>query len=437
MNLAKNNYLLAIFLFCASGSAFALQAPNTLLKEQINSLGLDSETLASHVNVVNNSLGLSTGDLPVSGYQQVELIGGGFSTGLNVGCEGVGLPNIASKLSSQLNGLLGNLEELALGIAINQLIFSNPTLYELIQDMKESLQFNLKLNVASCQSLRALADKHREAVSKAQDKCLTDGNDAEYCNDGNNIKSYAEDVIDNLGKVTGNINDAEVGNTPPANPNGPAGNGTGTGRSLSGNLNEAIKAQAALPNDVAENFDALMPARIYEGNGKIKTEARKYTLEYILDKKTGEIVKLLNEATENISKGKSFKSELDEINSISHGGNITRTTILELATIRSGEDKPVNYAIAASNLARSIALQHTLWIGNSVIMAVSNAETSGELAAKMTPEAKEQYKASNEMLEREMKSLLNIRTAQKLHVDVLDDITVLSSKTRARKIKGQ
>lgn len=111
--------------------------------------------------------------IPSTGRNFTILKGGGAS-GVDVGCAN-------SDLQSLLNGyfnvdfksIMGYLQSNAGSFLLTWLIYSNPTLYSLIQDLKQAGDFAVNMNALSCSTIRQIADNSRnKAITKeAMDEC--------------------------------------------------------------------------------------------------------------------------------------------------------------------------------------------------------------------------------------------------------------------------
>ena len=119
---------------------------------------------------------------------------GEYGFAVNLGCAGVDISQVMA-LGSYLKDylrMLSNLKSMALGLAVNYLIMSFPTLYNLIQNMRVNVEWGFDLVNLNCQTVRSLAAKKRQEriLRRAQDLCIQDkGSDSE-CNNGAKLVPY-------------------------------------------------------------------------------------------------------------------------------------------------------------------------------------------------------------------------------------------------------
>jgi len=443
-----------LFLITFSNGAQALDAGISSpadIRDQIEEIarkkGVTAEALSKSLNTSFDSLGLVSEDLPSSGYNKYELVGAGFSTSFSSGCNGVGLPNILGNLNGQLDNVLTYIQSNALNLAINYLIFSNPTLYELFQDMKESTEFAIDLNLATCQSVRALAVKDKEILQKAIDKCIADKGTPEACNDGHDLSQYAETELSDIVSInaTGfgfgsNGNPGTSGANGSPGSTGPTagitGNGTGTGVSTDGSHNSALLAKAAVPDVVKEHFNNIVPDIRYNGD-KIEHGGRKTSLSQIVNEKQKLIFSLLDKAVDAYTSNSDFNTFVDQINDTEGGGKINKSVIHALASMKESEKTFADYILSSENLARSISISHGMWIGSAIGSVIANGTTSGQLASKMTDDARSHYDRSQKFLIDEMQAISLAIKAQDYHLSIAKDVVEKGSNARARKIRGE
>lgn len=133
---------------------------------------------------------------PVVG-QDFHPINIGFNTGLDVGC---GL-DVEHALEAYLNvdyeHLVEYLKSNAMGLAVNYMVYSNPTLYSLLQDLKQGADWMINMNMFTCQSIRKAADQSRWSdpyYAEAKKKCLQD-NSLVNCENDAMLAKYMDDAV--------------------------------------------------------------------------------------------------------------------------------------------------------------------------------------------------------------------------------------------------
>lgn len=133
---------------------------------------------------------------PVVG-QDFHPINIGFNTGLDVGC---GL-DVEHALNTYLNvdyeHLIEYLKSNAMGLAVNYIVYSNPTLYTLLQDLKQGADWMINMNMFTCQSIRKAADQARWSdpyYAEAKKKCLQ-SNSLVNCENDAMLAKYMDDAV--------------------------------------------------------------------------------------------------------------------------------------------------------------------------------------------------------------------------------------------------
>lgn len=138
-------------------------------------------------------------DLPQAADRNYDLINAGFDTGIDVSCAGIDLQNVLqAHYNIDFNNMMDYLQSNAMNMAINYMIYENPTLYSLLQDLKVSGDWALNQQAVSCQSLRQVADKKRrnsDYYAEAKAACLADGNTETQCTDDGKLEQYLSIAI--------------------------------------------------------------------------------------------------------------------------------------------------------------------------------------------------------------------------------------------------
>lgn len=193
--------LSALLSAAASGSAIAAQngPPRP-----------GSSELARFVDVVG----------PEARGREFTLFRADIGPSLEIGCDGELGFKFFERIGNELVELWDQLSngQLLLGLAINYLIFSNPTLYQIYENINLHREFLRKLMVFSCTSVRQMAseDRKNKLLSIAKSKCLEDGAvNPEKCDQAETLKDYlpqAGTALDRqLARLQGSVNDFDLG----------------------------------------------------------------------------------------------------------------------------------------------------------------------------------------------------------------------------------
>jgi len=121
----------------------------------------------------------------------------GFESDFNIGCSGIARGDIFNNLTSQITNQFSRLKSQAPGLAINYLIYSNPTLHNLIQQMNQSFEWLSQMTSIGCSSVRQIASNNRESVAKAREKCLEEGGGPMSCS-GEGLQAQFDAVRQDL-----------------------------------------------------------------------------------------------------------------------------------------------------------------------------------------------------------------------------------------------
>ena len=131
---------------------------------------------------------------PDLGNRQFQVARGGFSTRFDLGCSGVPQFGMLTNVGTEVERIFEYLQANALGLAVNYLVYRNPTLYSFLQNLNQKYSFLSNQMVMSCSSVREDASETREesrTASQAVDACLAEGNTPEHCNLASNIGGFA------------------------------------------------------------------------------------------------------------------------------------------------------------------------------------------------------------------------------------------------------
>lgn len=134
---------------------------------------------------------------PDLGNRQFQVARGGFSTRFDLGCSGVPQFGMLTNVGTEVERIFEYLQANALGLAVNYLVYRNPTLYSFLQNLNQKYSFLSNQMVMSCSSVREDASETREesrTASQAVDACLAEGQTPEHCNLASNIGGFAASV---------------------------------------------------------------------------------------------------------------------------------------------------------------------------------------------------------------------------------------------------
>lgn len=93
---------------------------------------------------------------PTSDMADYRMMGAEVGGGADLTCSGVTIQGSMESMIANFTAISGQLASNAPGIAINYLIYSSPSLYALIQNLKESFEMNLNGSNMACQMARSV-----------------------------------------------------------------------------------------------------------------------------------------------------------------------------------------------------------------------------------------------------------------------------------------
>lgn len=111
---------------------------------------------------------------PSSTQSDFRAVGASAGGGADLTCSGVTMDGAFESMVGDFESLTGSLVGNAPGFLVNYLIYSSPSLYSLIQNMKEGVDFNLGAANATCNAIRSQAKKNwdENAQVTKQDECM-------------------------------------------------------------------------------------------------------------------------------------------------------------------------------------------------------------------------------------------------------------------------
>lgn len=172
--------------------------------------------------VGSNVYDIGSGRYPAASGRNFTVIRGGVGSGINIGCAGADLENILSGyFNLDFKSVMDYIKANAAGMALTYLIYSNPTLYSLLQDLKKAGDFALNLNMLSCGQIRGMADnaRNKAIAARALDECqakygasgVQDGARIEECKK-DVIKKYEDDLKSKSYNANATVNSFLTGN---------------------------------------------------------------------------------------------------------------------------------------------------------------------------------------------------------------------------------
>lgn len=276
---------------------------------------------------------------------------GSIGVSLNLGCSGFGefsmFANLGSDIERSFNYIKGN----AAGLAINYLIYSRPTAYQLYTNINTHLDFMKELGSLSCGSIRSMAESHRKGlISAAKDECGGDGKATIDCDDPSTLRDYVAagiekvkaaakqhigDGYNNTKKVVVKLFEKQVVDAP-ENQNAPPKQKEELNKTL-----ELVKA--ALGEHIIENDGAVDVSLPTAAAGLvIREEAERFVLAIQAVLRTNPL-------------GDEREAALKKLNEIPTIKSVSPRTIVALEKLR--DNQPWEYQARLGILANSMAVQ--------------------------------------------------------------------------------
>ncbi len=141
--------------------------------------------------------------------REFSLLSIGARTQFGIGCDGVASGAIASQVVGEMQQYINYFRSNIGGLIANFLIYSSPTLYQLMENMNVHREFARDLQVFSCSTVRQMAsDERNKTLAEAKNKCLADGSHSpEDCDNAGTLKSYMPAAVDELNKKLRNLSE--------------------------------------------------------------------------------------------------------------------------------------------------------------------------------------------------------------------------------------
>jgi hypothetical protein len=191
MNISR--VVLSVILFCSHAVVIA-----------------DSQSDPATQSMLSRRMSGSYSPYPVSSGRNFDLVNVGIRPNIDIGCGGLDLKNSLTKyFKADYKNILDYIKANAVGAAVNYIIYENPTLYSLMQDIKHGVEWNIGQNMLGCQNVRALADMKRQNgdyYAAAKSKCLADDNTEIQCLDDGKLEKYINRTVSDRQNKIGNQN---------------------------------------------------------------------------------------------------------------------------------------------------------------------------------------------------------------------------------------
>lgn len=312
--------------------------------------------------------------LPASGYREFTILGGETMNPVSFGCEGFDINETAGQVVQEFDRLMNlDFAELATGLAWYALIYMQPTVYQGIEDFSEKLKTGLQVRVASCNTIRQMADAStKNVIQKAMDECRRDGKSEADCAVGETLQQYEDrvwdDVISNMVQVRG------PGSKD--NENKPSSN-----EDIS--TTEALLSCVGEPSENVKDISDYVPGVRYSAEkGRIPISRKKTIREFILEeaRKQKELLNREVEKYEFRPTPDTADRALAEINASGSVDEEFVTAQTFMALVEMKKTSPANYEAASTSLAYSRAIVRATAKVKAMQLAIGHAMTSASCA---------------------------------------------------------
>lgn len=368
--------------------------------------------------------------LPASGYREFTILGGETMNPVSFGCEGFDINETAGQVVQEFDRLMNlDFAELATGLAWYALIYMQPTVYQGIEDFSEKLKTGLQVRVASCNTIRQMADAStKNVIQKAMDECRRDGKSEADCAVGETLQQYEDrvwdDVISNMVQVRGP---------------GSKDNENKSSSNEDVSTTEALLSCVGEPSDDVKDIAAYVPGTKYSTeDGKVLVSRTKTIREFIVAEaqRQKEIVDreieryVFRPGTEAIDRA------LAEINA---SGSINEEFVSAqtfMALVEMKKDSPANYDAAATSLAYSRALVRATAKVKAMQLAIGHALTSESCANVILAEDQELIKRSVAYLDDELRAEAEVQKRREEQRQVMLSIQEEAEKKYQRHLEA-
>lgn len=259
----------------------------------------------------------------------------GVSISPNIGCANMDLQSLMSTyFGVDYKNILSYLESEAMGMVINYLIYSSPTLYSLLQDLKKSHDVNFSSYVASCEGIRNLAVnswRNKDKYEDAKQLCLAQETSLYKCNQDSVLQKYQDQFdSDQNTAMTNESNSQKSSSGSSAGSSGDSGSG-GSGNTSGGdtkdsgekkddcsqyvqNLNEYLFSDVDLKPNVRAFINSFYNAKGYDCKKQVEAYSQRAAYSEHIKGYRAYFVENLSTAVTNAQSGKGFNAQLQAIN---------------------------------------------------------------------------------------------------------------------------
>lgn len=135
---------------------------------------------------------------PSVGGRNFAIVDGSVQFGFSLGCSGFGDFELLGQMQEQIRRMWDYVKNNASGLAVNYLIYSQPTLHAIYQNLQVKRDMYLDQVMLTCSSVREWASNSREEKWRARgiDECIKQTGDTAACNDGQNLGQYVQQARD-------------------------------------------------------------------------------------------------------------------------------------------------------------------------------------------------------------------------------------------------
>jgi hypothetical protein len=377
---------------------------------------------------------------------RINLISADVRSSISFGCNGISADLVVDQTFKQLDLLFDKIMKDANGLLMAALIYSQPTIYQFLENLNKHVAKGLSMTQLSCDSVRAIGTKHAGLVAEAKKKCLNAGMSTAECNDGNNLENYAALVVDEItaewDRISGQAKLAANSITTLPLPGDVYGDrGTPVPApipSLPPNPStvQLIGVMGGLNADDLKEFAMLMTGRVKAEDGDtIKLTERKLLASQLYEGYVGEYTNLLHGLVSNLSSGQDVRAELE--GAIKADPYLASLSIDWLADMAVLQKSPTQYAYALSAVSNATAAIKLEMRMLAFERAALHGITNGAAAETLTKEDIELMNRNLDLLRTEVRMIKESIAATTQQRNVMMSISnYVSSRADAESIRS-